>query len=280
MTDTQELPGRSDSAVTLPPVGRVYAARAGVEIKEFFRQREQVVFTLLFPVMLLLIFGAVFDRDIAPGVTFVQYFVAGMIASGVLSSSFQNLGITISLERSEGRLKRLAGTPMPKSAYFIGKIAQVAVVAVVTLALLLLIGALLFDVSPPDSGAKWFTFVWVTLLGLASCALLGIALSSAVKNGKSAPAVITPIALVLQFTSGVFFVFTELPGWMQSIAAVFPLKWMTQGMRSAFLPDEAKLLEPAQSWELGTVALVLGAWVVVGLVLCLLTFRWRDRADG
>jgi ABC-2 type transport system permease protein len=88
--------------------------------------------------------------------------------------------------------------------------------------------------------------------------------------------VVTPVAIVLQFISGVFFVFTDLPPWMQQIAALFPLKWMCQGMRSAFLPDSFASFEAAGSWELGKVALVLGAWCVGGLVLCLTTFRWTS----
>jgi ABC-2 type transport system permease protein len=78
-------------------------------------------FTLLFPVILLAIFGSVFKDTIAPGVTFSQYFVAGMIASGLVNTGFQALAITIPMERDFGALKRLRGTPMPASSYFIGK---------------------------------------------------------------------------------------------------------------------------------------------------------------
>lgn len=270
----------SQAAAALPPAGQVYVARSRVEILEFFRQKEALVFTLIFPSLLLLIFGAVLNYDIAPGLTFVQYFMAGMVASGVLASGFQNLAITIAIERSEGRLKRLSGTPMPKSAYFVGKIVQVVVVGVATIALLMVVGVVVYGVDLPPTAAKWMTLVWVTVLGLASCSLLGIAFSSAIKNGKSAPAIVTPIALVLQFISGVFFVFTDLPSWMQSISAIFPLKWLTQGMRAAFLPDSFATQEAAGSFELEKVALILGAWTIAGMVLCVLVFRWRDRADG
>jgi ABC-2 type transport system permease protein len=47
-----------------------------------------------------------------------------------------------------------------------------------------------------------------------------------------------------------------------------------------FLPDSARVLEQAGSWEFGKVALVLAAWCVGGLVLCLLTFRFKSRRDG
>jgi ABC-2 type transport system permease protein len=67
---------------------------------------------------------------------------------------------------------------------------------------------------------------------------------------------------------------------MQQLAAVFPLKWMCQGMRYVFLPDSFGAAEVTGSWELGRIALVLAGWTVAGLVLCVLTFRWKASKDG
>jgi ABC-2 type transport system permease protein len=262
--------------VRLPSLGRVFRSRAVVELKEFFRQREAVVFTLMLPVLLLVVFGAVLDFDLGNGVSFTQYFMAGIIAAGVLGASLQNMAISIATERSDGTLKSLAGTPMPKSAYFVGKVVQVLAVTAFIIAILLAIGVLFYDVDLP-SGADWLTFAWVTVLGSASCTLLGISISSLAKNGRSASATVTPFALLLQFISGVFFQFSEIPTWMQTVAAFFPLKWMAQGLRSVFLPDSMAALEPAGSWELGRAALVLAVWCVIGLALCVSTFRWQER---
>ena len=264
-----------------PPLLSVYRVRAGVELRTFVREREAVVFTFAFPILLLVIFGSVFGgQELDGGISFAQYFVAGMIAAGLFGSSFQNLAISIPIERDSGALKRLAGTPMPRSAYFAGKVALVAVVSLVQNVLLLVIGVVFYDLDLPSSAGRWLTYGWVTALGITSCTLLGIAATAVVRNGKSAPAVISPIAIVLQFISGVFFVFSDLPSWMQTIASVFPLKWMTQGMRSVFLPEGYAAQEPAGSWEHGRIALVLLAWCVLGLFAAVRTFRWRNRADG
>ena len=259
----------------LPSVARVCRTRAGVEVKEFFRQRESVVFTLMFPVILLGVFGAVLDYDLGSGVSFTQYFMAGVIAAGILGASLQNMAINIATERSDGTLKGLAGSPMPKSAYFVGKVVLVLVVTVAIIAILLGVG-LLYGIDLP-SGADWLTFAWVAVLGAAACTLLGIAVSTLARNGRSASATVTPIALVLQFISGVFLQFSQVPEWLQTIAALFPLKWMAQGLRSVFLPDALAAQEPAGTWELGRVALVLAVWCVIGLLLCIRTFRWQDR---
>jgi len=259
----------------LPSTLKIGISRGFLEVKQFMRQRESVVFTLLFPVLLLLIFGSVFKDEIAPGVTFSQYFVAGMIASGLVNTGFQQLAITIPMERDNGTLKRLRGTPAPASSYFIGKIILVFVSMSIQVILLLIFGVLLYGITLPSDAAHWIIFIWVMLLGLISSTLLGIAFSSVPKSGRGASAVVSPIVIILQFFSGVFFVFTQLPSWMQNFAAIFPLKWLTQGMRAVFLPDSFAAQEVAGSWELGKIALLLGIWSVAGFFLALKTFRWE-----
>jgi ABC-2 type transport system permease protein len=263
------------AAVALPGA---YRTRVSVELREFFRQREAVTFTVLFPVVLLIGLGSVLTFDIGHGVDFAQYFMAGVIAAGIIGASLQNLGIYIASERSDGTLKSLRGTPMPASAYFVGKVVQVLAVAAVTTALLLLVGVVVYRIDLP-SASGWLTFLWVGLLGITACTMLGIAVSSLAPNRRAASALITPAALLLEFVSGVFEPFDRLPHWMQVVASLFPVKWLAQGLRSVFLPDALAAQEPAGSWELGRVALVLGIWCVLGLLLCLRTFRWQDRGD-
>jgi ABC-2 type transport system permease protein len=174
-------------------------------------------------------------------------------------------------------LKRLSGTPMPATAYFAGKIVQVMVCTVAETVLLVTVGMLFYHLHLPTSPGRWWTFAWVFVLGSAACALLGIAVSSVPRSAASATPVVTLPFTVLQFISGVYVPSNSVPGWMRDIASFFPLKWMAQGMRSAFLPSQAAALEPAHSWEHGRIALVLAVWIAGGLVLCAKTFRWQAR---
>jgi ABC-2 type transport system permease protein len=256
--------------------------RTTSELKSFFRQRDAVMFTLLFPLILLVLFASIFgnEDDIVPGTAFVNYFVAGMLGAAIMTSSFQNLAITIAMERDAGLLKRLRGTPMPKSAFFVGKIALVLVVSLISLAMLLIVGVLFFEVDLPSDAKHWAVFAMVYFLGVTACTLCGIAFSSIPKDGRAAPAMVSPIAITLQFVSGVFFVFSEIPKWLQVVGSIFPLKWMCQGLRYVFLPDAAKVREVTGGWELGRVALMLCLWIAIGLLWCMRTFRWRNRADG
>ena len=249
--------------------------RGRLEIKQFIRQRESVVFTMLFPLILLAIFGSVFSNSIAKGVTFSQYFVAGMIASGMVNTGFQQLAIMIPVERDFGTLKRLRGTPMPASSYFIGKAILVTLSMLIQVFLLLAAGVLFFGVNFPKTADKWLLLFALLVLGSTCSTVLGIAFSNVPKSGRGASAVVSPVVIVLQFFSGVFFIFTDLPHWMQQVAAIFPLKWMTQGARSVFLPDSFATREVAGNWETGRTFAIIAAWLVVGIIWSIRSFKWE-----
>jgi len=265
------------TADRLPSLLRQSAVRGLVEIKLFFRERESVVFTFTLPIILLVLFGEIFHGKIGhTGVDFRQYFLAGIIASGLMSATFVNLGVSIAADRDDGTLTRLAGTPLSPVSYFAGKAILAVVVCLLEVAALLAAGVGIFGLHLPSTAGRWLTLAWVLALGAATCSLLGVALSCLVKaSARSAVAVMNLPYLVLSFISGVYFVFSQLPAGLQQVAAIFPLKWICQGLRSAFLPDTMQVVERAHSWEHGRVALVLGAWLVASLVICIRTFRWQ-----
>lgn len=271
----------------LPGIVALGLSRTRLELVSFFRERDAVVFIFAYPILMLAIFASVFGQDGATAggsgadaVSFAQYFLPGMIATGMMLTSFQALATSLAVERDDGSLKRLRTTPLPPVAFFLGKIGQVLVVSLAQTTLLVAAGALLFGIEVPGSLDAWVTFAWVFVLGTAVGTVCGIAFSSVPRSGRSVTAVVLPVVLVLQFTSGVFFVFSDLPTWMQRFAEVFPLKWMAQGMRSVFLPDSAQAAEVPGSWQHGPTAVILVAWLILGLVVCVRTFRWRRRDDG
>lgn len=268
------------TTVSLPSTFGIGLSRGGVELRQFFRQRESVVFTFTFPAIILVLLGSIFDGDYGSGVSVGQVFAASMVAAGIVSTSFVNLGISVALDREDGTLKRLRGTPVNAASYFLGKVVLVALASLAEAVVLLAVGMIMFDVSLPASAGRWFTFTWVFVLSIASCSLLGIAISALARSAQSAAAVVNLPYIALQFMSGVYITIDALPGWMRDVGALFPIKWAAQGFRSVFLPDSMMVREAAGTWELGKTALVLGGWCVLGLVLCLLTFRWTNKRSG
>lgn len=253
--------------------------RTVLELKMYTREKEAVFFSFLFPILMLTLFSVVFGDEMEAGgsqMSAAEYFLPGMIAAGVVLTSFQTMALSVATERDDGTLKRLRSTPMPPVSYFLGKVGLVIVTALAQQVLLLAVARFAFGVDLPDSLARWATFGSVFGLGAFAGTVLGIAYSSMASARSVGAVVIAPI-LILQFISGVYFAFTDIPVWLQQVASVFPLKWIAQGMRSVFLPDQLATLEMAGGWEHGRTALVLAAWAIGGLVLCVLTFRWTKR---
>ena len=265
----------------LPGTWRAAAARGAIELRMFFRDQQTVGFIVALPAILLALLASIFgghDAATGSGVTIGQLYTAGLIAGGIAGTSFTYLGITIAQERANGTLKWLAATPMPRTAYFAGKVVQVIVSALAETALLLAVGVAFYHVHLPSQTSQWLTFAWVFLLGTAACAVAGIAMSSLPKTASAAGPLVSLTLTVLSFISGVYVVpLTTIPAPLRDFGSLFPLTWLAQGMRSVFLPSSAAHLEPAGSWQHGVTALVLLAWIAGGLAVCTRTFRWQPR---
>ena len=252
--------------------------RTLLELKMYFREKESVFFSFAFPILMLMLFATIFgsqfkdSEDMSAG----RFFLPGMIAAGVLLTSFQTMAMSVAAERDDGTLKRLRGTPLPPVAYFLGKVGLVAITSLAQTLLLLLVARFAYAVQLPTTGEAWFRFAWVFGLGVFAGTVLGVAYSSLATSRAIGAVVIAPV-LILQFISGVYFAFRDIPTWLQQVASIFPLKWIAQGMRSVFYPAVMASDEMGGSWESGRTALVLGAWSLVGLVLCLTTFSWYKR---
>jgi ABC-2 type transport system permease protein len=252
--------------------------RTVVELKNLWRNRQALGFTVLFPVMMLLLFASIFGGLVGgTSVRFSQVYVAGILGSALMSTAFVGLAIGIAIERESGMLKRLAGTPMPKAAYFLGKIGMVLATVAIQTIVLVALGVGLFHVTMPSTFHAWATFAWVFVLGVTAATLLGISVGSWITDSKSAPAVVNLPFVALQFISGVWITVNQLPTWLVRVSQVFPLHWICRGMRAVFLPDSFKTVETGHRWQLGTAALALAAWCVIGFAVCVRSFRWtRD----
>jgi ABC-2 type transport system permease protein len=286
-TGSQHVNGTAASGYqTRPSLSSVRAlataglARGHVEILQFFRSKDAVFFTLALPVVLLALLASIFSGDVhGTSVRYSQLYTTGLLAGGLASTSFLNLAVTIAGERENGGLKRLAGTPMPRTAYFMGKAIVVLVSCTLEVIVLLAFGHFVYDVSLPGSLERWWTFIWVTFLGATSMSLIGIAISGVPRSARAAAPVANLPLLVLEFISGVFVPVTVLSHGLYTFAGFFPLRWVVEGYQSALLPSYFQYVEPGHVWDHGQMALVLVIWCIVGLVLSARTFRWTGRRE-
>ncbi|OBI02801.1 ABC transporter permease [Mycobacterium scrofulaceum] len=262
----------------LPSPLRIGVSRIGPELKMFYRRPEQLVLTFSMPAVIGILLGSIFSTRMPHSDTSTgAVLAASILAYGILSTSFINLGISVAADRESGALRRLRGTPTTASSYFVGKIALVAVASLAEAVVLLSVGVLVFKLHLPTDAFGWFTLTWVFLMGIISCSLLGIFVSNFASTAVSAAVITNGPGVALQFVSGTYVPLAALPAWMLTLGSVFPVKWMAQGFRSVLLPPNMAAFEPAGSWEHWPTFVVLTVWSVGGLIACLMVFRWSDK---
>jgi ABC-2 type transport system permease protein len=254
--------------------------RGGIEVRHLLRNGKELSSHLSNVVVALLV--AAYVSDDVPGTTtpMAHLLLAGFAAYLLFQIGMINLPQMLVTEREEGALLRLRATPGGIPAYLVAKCVLVVAMAVGTLALLLGTAALLVDGPLPHGPEGWLTLLWVTTLGLLAVVPLGAAIGAVLPNPREALALIMLPTMGLLFISGTVLPITSLPVPVQQVAAVFPLKWTAQGLRSALLADSARTAEAAGSWELPLVALVLSAWAVLGFLLAIPLLRRAARRES
>lgn len=254
---------------------RLLWKQVGYEQRAFWRNRTAAFFTFLLPVMFLFIFATIFgnEREIIGGheVRFATVFVPGILAFGVVGTTFSNLAINTAYQRQMGVLKRVSGTPLPRWVYLAGLIGSAVITTLVLTVVMLVIGFMVYDVSIRTE--TLVGSVGTLVLGTVAFSALGLAISSAIPNGDAAPAVTNALVLPLSFFSGVWFSTEDAPGWLTTVAGLFPMKPLVDGLQHAFLPGS----EPP-GLKLTNV-LWLAGWFVVGAVVAIRTFKWSTQKD-
>ncbi len=234
------------------------------EQRGFWRNRQRAIFTFVFPLMFLVIFGLVYQgQTIKLGdghvINYDTFFVPGILAYGVISASYMNLAAQTAILRDNGILKRMQGTPLPVSIYTASRIAASAVNVVLMTVITVAFGAVFYSVSFP---LKAFPAVFVTLLiGTAALTTLGIGITGVIKNGEAAPVVVNLTVLPLTFISGIWFPNTSLPQGVRDFAALFPLEPLAHGLQHAVNP-----FTTGPGFE-GSDLLALSIWTVIGVLL-------------
>ncbi|MCW7990444.1 multidrug ABC transporter permease [Streptomyces platensis subsp. clarensis] len=254
--------------------------RGGIELRHLLRNPKELSGHLVNVVVALLLAGYLNDKVPGTQVPMAHLTLSGFAAYLLFQIGLVNLPQILVTEREEGALLRLRATPGGIPAYLVAKSLLVVAMAFGTLVLLLGTAALLVDGPLPHGPAGWLTLLWVSALGLLAVVPLGAAIGAVLPNPREALALIMLPVMALLITSGAMFPLASLPAVVQKIASVFPLKWMAQGLRSALLPDAARAAEPAGSWELPTVALILTAWAILGFLLAVPLLRRAARRES
>lgn len=268
------------SGGTTEPAWPSTAAQVGRQIRYqllmLWRIPIALFFTILFPLVMLLLFNALFGNEQIETDTgnwrVSQFYTGGLAAFTAVSATYTNLANMVPIRREEGVLKRWRGTPMRTGTYLAGFIGSAFVLAAVGAALMLVVGVLAYDLE--IEVAKLPALVVTFVVGVCSFAALGMAVSALVPNASSAAAVANATILPLGFVSNIFIPLNDAPRWLETAGDVFPLKPFAVGFQDTLNP----LVDaPAFDWgRLGYVAL----WGVAGAVIAVKFFKWEPSPGG
>jgi len=235
-------------------------AQAAIELRLALRQGEQVLLTLIIPVLLtlLLVLGSLVETD---GSGRADYFLPGIVALAVMSTSFTGLAIATGFERKYGVLKRLGATAMPRSVLLGGK--TLAVLGLETLQLTVL-GMLGLVLGWEPRGAI-FGAVVIVLLGTAAFAALGLLLAGTLR-AEATLAAANLVWFLLLLGGGLLLPLSRMPDPAATVLQFLPSAALADGLRAVF---QAGAVIPAQP------ALILLGWSVAGFAAAARWLRWE-----
>jgi ABC-2 type transport system permease protein len=251
---------------------RLVLHQARYDLLAFLRNRQARFFTLMLPLIFLVIFVSVFgNHRVGPlHVKASTYYVPGLSALAIIAASFVNLVISLTAQREAGVLKRRRATPVPAWVLIAARTITAMSISLAVMVVLLLVGRFAYGVRLPSSTIPGVLLTAV--VGSATFCVLGYALSTAIGSEDAAQPMVQAIMLPLYFISGVFIPNVNLPTWLQDVARVFPVQHLAGGLHSAF--DPATHGTGIVWGDIGVLAL----WAAAGLLIALRRFSWTPAA--
>jgi ABC-2 type transport system permease protein len=271
MTTVTGHPG--PAAGTRRPLPSLITHESGADLRCFGRNIQSVFFTLILPVLFLVILASIFRNQTVtvPGGSIKEsvYYVPSIIAFGLIAAAFSNLTVTVVRNREAGIYKRRRATPLPASAVITARAMVAVLTALAITVVLLAIGWAAYAAHIPGRTAP--AFILDVIVGAVVFCCLGFAVASLIGNVDAAQPVIQAIVLPLSFISGVFIPIAVLPAWLADIGKLFPVQHLTAALLAAYNPHTA-----GSGLRWGDLA-VLAAWGAAGLVIAIRRFSWLPR---
>lgn len=238
---------------------RAALAHAGWELRLTLRNGEQLLLTLIIPLVLLIAMCVTTFVPVADGLTRVASAYPVVCAVSIIATCFTSLAIGTSFERRSGALTFLATTPLGRQGLVLGKIISTIALAALSIALVTVTAVAIG--WRPSMQALWA----VPVLALAGLAFASWALFVAsVFRAEAVLAIANALFLVLILLGGVI-----IP------ASSMPLCWLVSALPSSALAEALRSALGAGSVPQWTTFAVLGAWALVGFALARSRFRWQ-----
>jgi ABC-2 type transport system permease protein len=246
-----------------PPRQRV-AAQARAETRSLLRNGEQLLLTLIIPLLMLAAFGTAPLVSIGGGLSRIDFVTPGVMALAVMSTAFTSQAIATGFERRYGVLKRLGATPLSRADLIEAKTATVLIVEVLQ-SVLILIVAVIIGWRPQASLAAIVTVPLLLLLGTAAFSGLALAMAGALR-AEATLAAANLVYFVLLGVGGVVFPLTKFPAGARHFFELLPTGALSTGLRD--------VLAHGVVFPVGNMITLL-VWAVGAILLATRLFRWE-----
>jgi len=245
------------------------------EQRAYWRNRGRGVFTFVFPLMFLVIFASL-DKGAhihsLGGIPYDDFFVPGILAYGIIATTYVNMAISTAILRDHGVLKRMQGTPLPRWAYIAARIGSTVVIVLAMTAITLALGVAAYGVHIRASTLPGL--ITTLVLGTAAFTALGIGITRFIPNAEAAPVVVNLTILPLTFISSIWFPPIGMPKVLIDIAKLFPIQPLADGLQHAFNP-----LTTGAGFD-GQDLRTLAIWAAAGVFLMLRFLRQPQGEAG
>jgi ABC-2 type transport system permease protein len=195
---------------------------------------------------------------------FIEFFVPGIIAMSVMTSSLSG-AVSMNAElRQKGVIRKLSTTPITHSDWVLSNILYQVILAVIAATAILLVSYAVFNVSLRIDA--WLpTFIVLEVFAFAG---IGMILTRVAKEAESAMAAANAIMYPMMFLSGSFFPLEMMPGFLQKIARILPLYYGNEGLRAAMVfADNMAALR---------CSVIIGVFAAVVFLVGIMTTKWEE----
>ena len=254
-------PGTFTPAPGAASLPRMLLAQTALEVRMVLRNGEQLLLTVVIPVLVLTVFGNVAVMDLGTRSARVDFLVPGVLALAVMSTAFTGLAIGTGFERRYGALKRLGASPLPRGALLGAK--GLAVLTIEALQVLLL--SLVAQVMGWDPRGSWLAVLVLLLAGTAAFSALALLMAGTLR-AEATLAAANLVYLLFLVTGGIAVPLSKFPAAARPYLEALPAGALSQGLRVVLRGGGAL------PWHL---VAVLAVWAAVAGVLATRTFRWE-----
>jgi ABC-2 type transport system permease protein len=255
--EQQQTPESSAAA----PLSRQIATQTQFELLLTLRRGENVLVTLIVPVLLLIFFTSL---NIVPAVngSSINFLLPGILALAIMAAGMVNLGIATAYERYYGVLKRLGSSPLPRSGLIIAKVISILILEVIQVLLLVGIAITLYGWRPVGSPLLALLSI---ALGTVTFAGLGLAMAGALR-AELTLAGANALFLIFVLIGGGILPLDHLPAPLAAFAQILPAAALSQALQTT--------MSSGSTFPTGPL-IVLAVWAILILLVAIRTFKWE-----